>query len=163
MLLKREGIAEIWNYDMNKRGVVALDKNILADYMDAMELIKETEEDIQKLKKRRKTVIQTNVKGSNPNFPYQEQHFQITGITFTYQDDKNLRLEEKLLEQRKENAEKIKQQVEEWLLTVPIRMQRIIKYKIFEKQTWEQTAAKIGRKATGESVKKEFQRFMEKI
>lgn len=140
-----------------------MDKKILADYMDAMELIKETEEDIRKLKKRRKTVIQTNVKGSNLKFPYQEKHYRIEGITFTYQDDRNLRLEEKLLEQRKENAEKIKQQVEEWLLTVPIRMQRIIKYKIFEKRTWEQTAAKIGRKATGESVKKEFQRFMGKI
>ena len=139
-----------------------MEKKILADYIDAMELIKETEEDIRKLKKRRKTVIQTNVKGSNPNFPYQEQHFRIAGTTFSYQDDKNLRLEEKLLEQRKENAENIKQQVEEWLLTIPIRMQRIIKYKIFEGMTWEQTAAKIGRKATGESVKKEFQRFMQK-
>ena len=139
-----------------------MDKKILADYMDAMELIKETEDDIRKLKKRRKTVIQTNVKGSNLKFPYQEKHYRIEGTTFTYQDDKNLRLEEKLLEQRRENAEKIKQQVEEWLLTVPIRMQRIIKYKIFEGLTWEQTAVKIGRKATGESVKKEFQRFMQK-
>ena len=132
-----------------------MDKKILADYIDAMDLIKETEEDIRKLKKRRKTVIQTNVKGSNP-------HFRTTGTTFSYQDDKNLRLEERLLEQRKENAEKIKQQVDEWLLTVPIRMQRIIKYKIFEEMTWEQTAAKIGRKATGDNVRKEFERFMKK-
>ena len=139
-----------------------MDKKILADYIDAMELIKETEEDIKRLRKRRETIIQTNVKGSNPNFPYQEQHFRTTGTTFSYQDDKNLRLEERLLEQRKENAEKIKQQVDEWLLTVPIRMQRIIKYKIFEEMTWEQTAAKIGRKATGDNVRKEFERFMKK-
>lgn len=139
-----------------------MDKKILADYIDAMELIKETEEDIRKLKKRRKTVIQTNVKGSNPSFPYQEQHFRIAGTTFSYQDDKNLRLEERLLEQRKENAEKIKRQVDEWLLTVPVRMQRIIKYKIFEGMTWEQTAAKIGRKAMGDNVRKEFERFLKK-
>jgi len=139
-----------------------LDKKILNDYIDACELIKETEKDIRRLKKKRKTVIQTNVKGSNPRFPYQEQHFKVQGTAFTYQDDGNLRLEEKLLEQRKENAEKIKRQVEEWMLTIPIRMQRIIRYKIFEELTWEQTAAKIGRKATGESAKKEFQRFMEK-
>lgn len=135
---------------------------MLADYIDAMDLIKETEEDIRKLKKRRKTVIQTNVKGSNPNFPYQEQHFRIAGTTFSYQDDKNLRLEEKLLEQRKKNAENIKQQVEEWLLAVPIRMQRIIRYKIFEEMTWEQTAARIGRKATGDGIRMEFERFMKK-
>ena len=42
-----------------------MDKRILADYIDACELIKETQEDIRKLNKRKKTVIQTNVKGSN--------------------------------------------------------------------------------------------------
>ena len=139
-----------------------MDKKILNNYIDACALVKETEKDIRRLKKKRKTVIQTNVKGSNPSFPYQEQHFKVQGTTFTYQDDGNLRLEEKILEQRKENAEKIKRQVEEWMLTIPIRMQRIIRYKIFDELTWEQTAVKIGRKATGESVKKEFQRFMEK-
>ena len=137
-----------------------MDKKILYDYIDACRLIKETEADICWLKKKRKTVIQTNVKGSNPRFPYQEQHFKVQGTAFTYQDDGNLRMEEKLLEQRKENAEKIKKQVEEWMLTIPIRMQRIIRYKIFEEMTWEQTAAKIGRKATGDSVRMEFERFM---
>ena len=139
-----------------------MDKKLLEDYIDAVALVKETEEDIRRLKKKRKTVIQTNVKGSNPEFPYQGQHFKIQGTAFTYQDDTSLRYEERLLEKRKENAEKIKQQVEEWLLKVPIRMQRIIKYKIFEEMTWEQTAARIGRKATGENTRKEFERFLEK-
>lgn len=143
----------------SRRGA-AIDKKILNDYIDACELIKETEKDIRRLKKKRKTVIQTNVKGSNPRFPYQEQHFKVQGTTFTYQDDGNLRLEEKLLEQRREKAEEIKRKVEEWMLTIPIRMQRIIRYKVFEEMTWEQTAAKIGRKATGDSVRMEFERFM---
>ncbi|MCI9026335.1 MAG: RNA polymerase subunit sigma-70, partial [Dorea sp.] len=81
---------------------------------------------------------------------------------FTYLDDSSLRMEEKLLEQRKESAEKIKRRVEEWMLTIPIRMQRIIRYKIFEERTWEQTAVKIGRKATGDSVRMEFNNFMKK-
>lgn len=139
-----------------------MDKKILEDYIDANELLKETEKDIVRLKKRRKTILQTNVKGSNPNFPYQEQHFLIQGTTFTYQDDANLRMEEKLLEKRKENATKIKHQVEEWMLTVPVRIQRIIKYKIFEEMTWEQTAARIGRKATGDGIRMEFERFIGK-
>ena len=138
-----------------------MNKRILYDYIDACKLIKETEADIRRLKKKKKTVIQTNVKGSNPRFPYQEQHFKVQGTAFTCQDDGNLRLEEKLLEQRKESAEKIKRRVEEWMLTIPIRMQRIIRYKIFEELTWEQTAVKIGRKATGEGMRKEFERFME--
>ncbi len=137
-----------------------MDKKILEDYIDAVALVKETEEDIRRLKKKRKTVIQTNVKGSNPEFPYQGQHFKIQGTAFTYQDDASLRYEERLLEKRKENAEKIKQQVEEWLLKVPIRMQRIIKYKIFEGMTWRQVANRMGRKATENGLKKEFERFM---
>lgn len=42
----------------------------------------------------------------------------------------------------------------------PARMQRIIRYRFFEGLSWEQTADKIGRNTTGESVRKEFERFM---
>jgi len=40
------------------------------------------------------------------------------------------------------------------------RVQRIIRYKIFENLTWEEVAVKMGRKATAESVRKEYQRFL---
>lgn len=137
-----------------------MDKSILYDYIDACELIKETEDDIRKLKRKRKTIIQTNVSGSNPNFPYNPQHFKIQGTTFTYRDDFQLRMEEKLLDERKDNAERIKLQVEAWMNTIPNRMQRIIKHKIFEKESWEQVAKRLGRKATGDSVRQEYRRFM---
>ena len=139
-----------------------MDKRILNDYIDACALVKETEEDIRRLKKKKKTVIQTNVKGSNPSFPYQAQHFKVQGTAFTYLDDSSLRMEEKLLEQRKDSAEKIKRRVEEWMLTIPIRMQRIIRYKIFEERTWERVATLLHARS-GESVRKEFERFMEKV
>lgn len=139
-----------------------MDRNILSDYIDCCELLKETERDIRRLKKKRKTIVQTNVSGSNPEFPYNPQHFKIAGTTFTYEEDARLRMEEQLLEERKKLCAGMKLDVEEWLNTIPKRMQRIIRYKIFEGLTWEQTAARIGRKATGESVKKEFQRYFEK-
>lgn len=137
-----------------------MDKNILNDYIDACALVQETERDIRALKKKRKTIIQTNVSGSNPDFPYQPQHFKIEGTTFTYADDSALRWDEGLLEHRKANAEKIKLNVEEWMLTIPARMQRIIRWKFLEELTWEEVAVKMGRKATGDSVRLEFQRFM---
>ena len=137
-----------------------MDKNILNDYIDACALVQETERDIRALKKKRKTIIQTNVSGSNPDFPYQPQHFKIEGTTFTYADDSALRWDEGLLERRKANAEKIKLNVEEWMLTIPARMQRIIRSKFLEELTWEEVAVKMGRKATGDSVRLEFQRFM---
>lgn len=137
-----------------------MDKQILQDYIDACALIRETEADLRALRKKRKTIIQTNVKGSNPEFPYQEQHFKIQGTAFTYQDDVRERKEEELLEQRKAKAAEIKTQVEQWMLTVPMRMQRIIRWSQFDKMSWEEVASQLGGKATGEGVRKQFERFM---
>lgn len=142
--------------------MIPSDKQILYDYIDACELIKETEADIKRLQKKKKTIVQTNVSGSNPDFPYNPQHFKIQGTTFTYREDGQLRMEEKLLEERKANAEKLKLEVEAWMNTIPNRMQRIIRYKIFDGMTWEQVAKKIGRKATGDSVRMELNNFMKK-
>nr|DAP10627.1 MAG TPA: Protein of unknown function (DUF722) [Caudoviricetes sp.]DAQ51219.1 MAG TPA: Protein of unknown function (DUF722) [Caudoviricetes sp.] len=136
-----------------------MDKNILSQYIDACELIRETEEEIKKLNRKKKTVIQTNVSGSNPDFPYNPQHFKIQGTTFNYADESRLRYQKKILEERKSQAEQLKTNVEEWLNTIPPRMQRIIKYKVFEELTWQQVAQRMGRKATEESIKKEYQRF----
>ena len=139
-----------------------MDKNILSQYIYACELIKETEEEIKKLNRKKKTVIQTNVSGSNPEFPYNPQHFKIQGTTFNYADDSQLRYQKKILEERKSQAEQLKINVEGWLNTIPPRMQRIIKYKVFEELTWQQVARKMGRRATEEGVRKEFNRFFEK-
>ena len=138
-----------------------MDKKILSEYTDACKLIKETEEDIRRLRGKKKIVIQTNVKGSMHEFPYAAQHFKIEGTTFTVRDDSRLRQEEMLLEKRKEQAEAIRQQVHEWMLTIPVRMQRIIRYRYLEEMSWEQVAVKMGRKATADSVRKELDRFFE--
>lgn len=140
--------------------MIPLNKSILNDYIDACELIKETEKDIKRLEKKKKTIIQTNVSGSNPNFPYNPTHFKIQGVEITYSEDFQLRLEEKLLEERKANAQKLKLEVEAWINTIPKRMQRIIRFNIFKRLSWEETAKQLGGKATGESVRKEFERFM---
>ena len=139
-----------------------MDKNILNDYIDACENIKDTEEEIRKLNRRKKTIIQTNVNGSNPEFPYEKKRFKIQGMGFTYKDDMSLRFYKKTLEERKQKAEELKLEVDRWLNTIPNRMQRIIRYKIFEGMTWEQVAVRIGRKATGDSVRMEFNNFMSK-
>ena len=67
-----------------------MEKKVLEQYIDACELIKETEKDIRRLKKKRQTIVQTNVSGSNPEFPYNPQHFKIAGTAFTYEEDSRL-------------------------------------------------------------------------
>ena len=106
-----------------------LEKQILMEYIDACELIRETEQDIQRLKRKKSETVQGSVKGSNPDFPYQEQHFHVGGTAYTYADDTRLRLEETILRERRENASNIKIKVEQYMNTIPVRMQRIIRYK----------------------------------
>lgn len=137
-----------------------MDKQILQDYIDACALIREAEADIRALRKKRKTIIQTNVKGSNPEFPYQEQHFKIQGTAFTYPDDSRLRQEEALLEQQKAKAEELKRQVEQWMLTIPMRMQRIIRFKLFKEMSWEEVAVQMGGRKSGDAWRKEFEGFL---
>ena len=137
-----------------------MDKTVLNDYIDACENIKDTEKHIARLKKRKKTVIQTNVSGSNPEFPYEKKHFKVQGVQFSYTDEDRLKKEEAVLEERKANAEELKLEVDQWMNTIPNRMQRIIRYKIFDGMTWEQVAQRIGRNATADSVRMEYNNFL---
>lgn len=139
-----------------------MDKRILEEYIDACEVIKETEAEIRKLEDKKSITANETVSGSNPEFPYNPQHFKVQGTTYSYADDSRLRAKKEILRKKKEKAEGLKLQVEVWMISIPFRMQRIIKYKIFEDMTWQQVADRMGRKTTETGLKKEFQRFFEK-
>lgn len=138
-----------------------LNKEVLEQYIDACELIKETEADIRRVKKQRKTIVQDRVRGSMSEFPYAAQSFNIHGMVYAAaREPGELAAYERLLEERKARAEEIKVQVESWLNTIPQRMQRIIRFRFFEENTWAEVAKRIGRKASENGIKKEFERFM---
>lgn len=138
-----------------------LNKEVLEQYIDACELIKETEADIRRVKKQRKTIVQDRVRGSMSEFPYAAQSFNIHGMVYAAaREPGELAVYERLLEERKAKAEEIKVQVEAWLNTIPQRMQRIIRFRFFEENTWAEVAKRIGRKASENGIKKEFERFM---
>lgn len=139
-----------------------MDKRILEEYIDACEVIKEAEAEIRKLESKKAITANETVSGSNPEFPYNPQHFKVQGTTYSYSDDIRIRKKKEILRQKKENAEELKLQVEAWMISIPFRMQRIIKYKIFEDMTWQQVADRMGRNTTEASVKMEFKRFFEK-
>ena len=139
-----------------------MDKRILEEYIDACEVIKEAEAEIRKLESKKSITANETVSGSNPEFPYNPQHFKVQGTTYPYSDDVRIRQKKEILRQKKEKAEQLKLQVEVRLISIPFRMQRIIKYKIFEEMTWQQVADRMGRNTTEASVKMEFKRFFEK-
>lgn len=139
-----------------------LDKTILEQYIDSCELIKETEADIRRVKKQRKTIIQDSVKGSMHDFPYAAQNFKIHGMAYSaVRDPGALAAYERLLEERKASAEEIKVQVEAWLNTIPQRMQRITRFKYFEGLSWGEIALRLGRNSTADGIKMEYRRFLE--
>ena len=137
-----------------------MDKTILEQYIDACELVKETEADILRLRKKRREMVQDSVKGSMSDFPYAAKTFHLQGLSAEAVQGDDLYGEEKLLESLQAAAEAIKRKVEACMPAQPQRMQRIIRYRLFEEMTWGEVAARIGRKATADSIRKEFEKFM---
>lgn len=137
-----------------------MDKKILEDYIDACEFIKETEAEIKKLEMK-KRFVQDKVRGSNPDWPYEERSFSLGGSVETAADAFTLAREKRILEEQRKVASDLKLGVEEWMKEIPYRMQRIIRYKFFNRLSWEEVAMLMGRKCTAGSVRMEYQRFME--
>lgn len=138
-----------------------MDKSILTQYIDACELIKETEEEIRRIKRQRKTIVQDSVKGSMQDFPYAAQSFKIQGMSYSVvRDPGALAAEEGLLERQKANAQALKLRVEAWMLTIPMRIQRIIRYKIFQKLSWDEVATKMNEGKSGDAYRKQLDDFL---
>lgn len=138
-----------------------MDKEILKQYIDACEQVKEAKEDILRLKKNRKKIVQDRVSGSAHEFPYTAKSFHIEGLAYpVVKDPDELDRREEILQERLQRAEEIKHQVEVWMLTIPQRMQRIIRYRVFEELSWNEVAIRMGRKATADSVRMEYTNFM---
>lgn len=133
-----------------------MNKNIFKDYIDACELEKELEERIRKLEEE--SMAHDVVSGSNPDFPYQSQHFHVEGVT--QQVDRNAEWEN--LKRQQEKVKQIRQQVEEIMEQAPARIQRIIRYKYFDKLSWDKVAVKLGNDSFGDNIRKELERYLSK-
>ena len=138
-----------------------MEKSILEQYVDACELIRETEKDIRRLEANQH-IVQDSVKGSMHDFPYAPQSFHVEGVSSESVGNRiALQISRQLLQERKAKAEQLKHGVEQWMLTIPIRMQRIIRLRFFEGESWAEVARIMGRTATEDSIKKEFYRFLQ--
>lgn len=132
-----------------------MNKRILEEYIDACELIKEIGEELDALKD--KTSVFDKVKGSNPEFPYQPQSFSVQGEVVS----KANKEKRDFLMQQQSRAVEIKSSVEKWMASIPLRMQRIIRHKFFERLTWDEVADCMGEESS-ENIRKEYCRFMKK-
>jgi len=141
-------------------------KEILIQYADLQEEVKEireriakTEEQISKIEEEG-TVIDT-VRGGLGN----NQHFKIRGFPYPEYSRKMT-----LLYSRKATLASLETEILETLNKVEefiagiddSRIRRIINLRFIENLSWNQTAHKIGGNATADSIRMEFKRFMEK-
>ena len=138
-------------------------RQILNDYIDACELIRETEEDIRRLEKFRTATVHVKVRGSMPDFPYLEQGINIGGVQYSTRNEDQLMMEKQILDERRKAADAIRLQAEEIINRAPIRMQRIIRYKCVERLSWRETAKRMGGNCTEEGIRKEFERFLKSL
>ena len=89
-----------------------MDKEILKQYIDACEQVKEAKADILRLKKNRKKIVQDRVSGSAHEFPYTAKSFHIEGLSYpVVKDPDELDRREAILQERLQKAEEIKRQV----------------------------------------------------
>lgn len=138
-------------------------KQVLNDYVDACELVRETEDDIAELKQKQSVVTSDKVKGSMNEHPYTQQSFNIEGFVYDEKHTERLEKERALLEERKRRAEVVKLQALGIINQAPTRIQRIIRYRCMERLTWKEVAEKMDNRTTEKSVQKEFERFLKSL
>ena len=136
------------------------EQEILKQYIDACELIKETENDIQRLQRRRRDVLTDKVQASNPEFPYQPISVTVQGVAGLWDGtESELAKEERVLVQRKAQCAALKSSAERFINTVPPRIARIIRLRYFKRKSWEDVAEILGRGATPDAVRKELDAY----
>ena len=143
-----------------KNNFVNVDKEILDQYIDACSILKEIEQEVRKLEKEKCRIEKDKVSGSNHDFPYQRQSFSIEGVV--EKKSNALERKRKVLQKQRAQAEEIKLLVEEWIPTLPLRTQRIVRLRFVDGLSWRDVARKIDRRATADSIRIELQRFLEK-
>ena len=98
-----------------------MDKEILKQYIDACEQVKEAKEDILRLKKNRKKIVQDRVSGSAHEFPYTAKSFHIEGLSYpVVKDPDELDRREAILQERLQKAEEIKRQASVSMALCPV-------------------------------------------
>ena len=142
-----------------------ISKEILIQYSDLQEEVKEVRERIDKTEKQiAKLEVEGNVVDSVSGGNGGTQHFKIEGFPYPeYSRKKTLLYARKatLASLEMELIETLNK-VEEFIASVDdSRMRRIITLRFIDNLSWNKVADRIGGNNTEDSVKKAFYRFME--
>lgn len=143
-------------------------KDILVQYSDLQEEIKDIRRRIEKTQDRIKKIQQEgtvidSVTGTRADGTF--GHIRIEGFPFANYDRQQTQLYLYLAQMTNMEAEllELTNSVEEYINSIKdSKMRRIIQYRIIDGLSWYEVADKIGGKATSDSCRMYFERFLEK-
>lgn len=143
-----------------------MDKGILIQYCDLQEEIKELEQSKLALEKKFKSFLDGGtvtdmVTGGAGGI----QHFKIEGFPIVDYERTRKALTKKIqrIEDKYTDLLELTNEVEEYIDSInDCRMRRIISMRFIDKLSWLQVANRIGKNATADSIRMEFNRFIEK-
>lgn len=145
---------------------MSIRKDVLMQYVQMKEEVKDIKKRIDKLEKYKEQIKQEGtVKDSVTGGYGGIQHFAVEGIPFPEYTKINRLIyqrQRRLVEQTERLLE-LQNEVEEYIESInDSRMRRIISMRIIDNMTWQQVAQNIGGNNTADSVRKAFDRFLEK-
>lgn len=148
-----------------------LDKEVLTQYCDLCDEVKEAEKRAQVIQKKidkmieRRERVSDSVKGTRGDGTYGS--IMVSGFPMKQYDDwvRELKKQKLIIEQRKMCAEKKRTEVEEFISTIDnSRIRRIIQYYYMDNLSWVQVAHRMnsGNKCrnTAESCRKASERYL---
>lgn len=141
-----------------------MNKNILVQYADLKEEVKELHNKIDRLEQqimqiKEEGTVKDSVKGGLGGI----QHFTVEGFPTTNYNKKTnlLKKQRLLLKKREEKLLELLSQTEEFINSIEdSQMRRIINLRIIEDMTWQQVANRLKGRNTADGVRMRFERFM---
>lgn len=146
--------------------MIKLIRDILIQYCDLREEVKDLHRRINDLERQITRIeaeqcVKDTVKGGSGGI----QHFVIEGFPYPEYNRKKtlLRIRQANLEASEMALLESLSEVEEYIQSISdSRIRRIIRFRIVDDMTWAKVSINMGGNTTDESVKKEYQRFIDK-
>lgn len=143
-----------------------MDRTILEQYADMMAEIDDLQESVNRLERKLDKiqddgVVKDIVKGGEGGI----QHFMLEGFPLPeFERTRKSWIKRKdILERRKADLEEKTNDIEEFISTIDDSlMRRIVEYRIVQQMTWKKVALHIGGGNTEESIKKIYQRYLQR-
>ena len=145
-----------------------MDKDILVQYTDLQEEIRDIRRRVERARgqmERMETegTVLDAVKGTRQDGTFGS--IRIEGFPYADYEKRRRSLQSYLLKlaEMEEKLLELTNQAEEYINSIEdSRMRRIVQYRIMDRLSWYEVADKMGGKATSDSCKKYFERFLKK-